>query len=364
MKFLSEYRDRAAAEKLVKTIHAITTRPWQIMEICGGQTHSIVKYGIDQLLPDKIGLIHGPGCPVCVTPLAYIDKAVSIASCPGVIFCSFGDMLRVPGSNSDLLGVKAQGADIRVVYSPIDAVELAEQHPGRQVVFFGVGFETTAPATALAAYRARQLGLKNFSLLTCHVRVPPIMAALLSSPRHSVNGFLGAGHVCSVMGFEEYRPLAECYLVPIVITGFEPVDILQGIYLCIKQLEESHGQLENQYRRAVKAAGNVPARQLMSSVFNIVDRDWRGLGNIPLSGLALSEDYAAWNAELRFDVASIKPKESKNCRSGDVLQGLLKPPQCPAFGKTCTPENPLGATMVSSEGACAAYYRYRRYAHG
>jgi hydrogenase expression/formation protein HypD len=364
MKYLDEYRAPETVKKLVSAIKSITTQPWNIMEVCGGQTHSILKYGIDQLLPIEINLIHGPGCPVCVTPLAYIDKALAIAAQPEVIFCSFGDMLRVPGSHQDLLTLKAQGADIRIVYSPLDAVSLAQQYPTRHIVFFGVGFETTAPTTALAAYQAKQLGLLNFSLLICHVRVPPVMQALLESPNHQVQGFLGAGHVCSIMGTHEYWPICTQHHVPVVITGFEPVDILHGLYLCIKQLEEKRYQVENQYSRVVKEQGNLPAQQLMQKVFKVVDRRWRGLAEIPASGLALTEEYDSWNAEQRFAVTTINAQEPAGCRSGEVLQGLIKPSQCPEFGTRCTPEQPLGATMVSSEGACAAYYRYRRYQHG
>jgi hydrogenase expression/formation protein HypD len=364
MKYLDEYRNHETVTRLTHAIKRITSQPWRIMEVCGGQTHSIIKYGIDQLLPNEINLIHGPGCPVCVTPLAYIDKALAIAAQPDVIFCSFGDMLRVPGSHQDLLALKAQGADIRVIYSPLDALNIARLYPDKQVVFFGVGFETTAPTTALAAYQAKQFGLKNFSLLICHVRVPPIMAALLNSPNHQVQGFLGAGHVCTIMGYHEYLPICDQHRVPIVVTGFEPVDILHGLYLCIKQLEEKRWQVENQYSRVVKEEGNQPAQQLMKQVFKVIDRTWRGLGEIAASGLALTHEYETWNAELRFDVTAIDAKEPENCRSGEILQGLLKPSQCDEFGTRCTPEHPLGATMVSSEGACAAYYRYRRSQHG
>ncbi|CAA9890737.1 protein required for maturation of hydrogenases [Candidatus Methylobacter favarea] len=363
MKYLDEYRHPEIVKKLAAAIKAITTQPWNIMEVCGGQTHSIIKYGIDQLLPGEINLIHGPGCPVCVTPLAYIDKALAIAAQPEVIFCSFGDMLRVPGTDHDLLSLKAQGADIRIVYSPLDALNLARQHPGRNVVFFGVGFETTAPTTALAAYQAKQQDLSNFSLLICHVRVPPVMQALLRSPNNQVQGFLGAGHVCSIMGYHEYLPLCAHYQIPIVVTGFEPVDILHGLYLCIKQLEEKRCQVENEYSRVVNMQGNQPAQQLMRQVFDIVDRSWRGLGEIAASGLALTAEYEQWNAERRFAVATINTQEPRDCRSGEVLKGLIKPAHCPEFGKRCTPEHPLGATMVSSEGACAAYYRYRRFEH-
>lgn len=361
MKFVDEYRNPDAVAKQLQAIGQIATRPWCIMEVCGGQTHNIIKHGIDQLLPEGIELIHGPGCPVCVTPLQVIDKALAIAAQPGVIFCSFGDMLRVPGSHQDLLGLKAQGADIRIVYSPLDAVAVAKANPSQQVVFFGVGFETTAPTTALAAYQAKAANVDNFSLLVCHVRVPPVMRALLSSDHHRVQGFLGAGHVGVVMGYHEYLPIAEQYRIPIVITGFEPLDIVQGLYLCIKQLEQNRHQVENQYRRVVTEAGNSAAQQLLSEVFVTVDQNWRGLGCIADSGWALSPAYAAWNAELRFDVADIATEEPAACRSGEVLQGLIKPTACAEFRKTCTPEHPLGATMVSSEGACAAYYRYRHH---
>lgn len=363
MKYLQEFRDPATAKNLVAAIKASSSRPWKIMEVCGGQTHSALKYGIDQLLAGAVELIHGPGCPVCVTPIEYIDKALAIAKLPGVVFCSFGDMLRVPGSQNDLLGLKAQGADIRIVYSPLDALALARANPDREVVFFGVGFETTAPATALAAYQARQSNLKNFTLLVSHVRVPPVMAALLNSPGNKVQAFLGAGHVCTIMGDHEYLPLAARYRVPIVITGFEPVDLLQGLRMAVAQLEEGRFEVENQYRRAVKPEGNLPAQALLKKVFDTVDRSWRGLGPIADSGLALNAEYADWNAELRFPVADIATQESALCQSGAVLQGLLKPPDCPEFGRRCTPERPLGATMVSSEGACAAYFHYRNHPH-
>ncbi|WP_374090543.1 hydrogenase formation protein HypD [Methylomicrobium lacus] len=363
MKYLQEYRDPVTAKKLVAAIKTAATRPWKIMEVCGGQTHSALKYGIDQLLDGAIELIHGPGCPVCVTPIEYIDKALVVAEMPGVIFCSFGDMLRVPGSKRDLLGLKAQGADIRIVYSPLDALTLAQQNPNRQVVFFGVGFETTAPVTALAAYQARQLALENFTLLICHVRVPPVIEALLNSPSNKVQGFLGAGHVCSIMGYHEYLPIAARYRIPIVITGFEPVDLLQGLHMTVKQLEEGRFEVENEYSRVVKAQGNLSAQALLLKVFDTVDRSWRGLGPIAGSGLALNADYDDWNAERRFPVTNIPPQESPRCRSGDVLQGLIKPTECPEFGVRCTPEKPLGATMVSSEGACAAYFHYRIHPH-
>jgi hydrogenase expression/formation protein HypD len=360
MKFLDEYRDAAAAHKLAREIHRVTTRPWTLMEVCGGQTHAIVKFGIDELLPRGLTLIHGPGCPVCVTPIELIEKALEIAARPGVIFCSFGDMLRVPGRTTDLLSVKANGGDVRIVYSPLDAVKLAEQQPATEVVFFGVGFETTAPATALAVYRAAKQGLKNFSLLVSHVLVPPAMEAVLTSPQCRVQAFLAAGHVCAVMGYEEYVPLAARYRVPIVVTGFEPMDILQGILMCVHQLESGRAEVENQYSRAVRPEGNRPAQQLMREVFEVVPRKWRGVGEIARSGLGLRGDYAAFDAERRFGVAGRRVDEPTDCLSGRVLQGQIRPQECPAFGARCTPEHPLGATMVSSEGACAAYYRYRR----
>ncbi len=364
MKFLDEYRDGELAQQLAREIHRITTKPWTIMEVCGGQTHAIVKFGIDELLPQHITLIHGPGCPVCVTPLEIIDKALEIAGRPGVIFASFGDMLRVPGSTTDLLSVKAKGGDVRIVYSPLDAVKLAEQNPANEVVFFGVGFETTAPATAMAVFQAERKGLRNFSMLISHVLVPPAIEALMSSPDCRVQAFLAAGHVCAVMGYEEYPPLAAKYRVPIVVTGFEPMDILQGILMTVQQLESGRAEVENQYGRAVRKQGNQPAQQLMRRVFRVVPRKWRGVGEIPASGLGLAAAYVAFDAEQRFGVADRRVDEPADCLSGQVLQGLIKPHQCPAFGARCTPEHPLGATMVSSEGACAAYYRYRRQPSG
>ena len=361
MKYLDEYRDGELAQKIAREVHRVTTRPWNIMEVCGGQTHAIVKFGIDELLPDQITLIHGPGCPVCVTPLEIIDKALDIAARPNVTFTSFGDMLRVPGSTTDLLSVKAQGGDVRIVYSPLDAVKLAEQNPAREVVFFGVGFETTAPATAMAVFQAAQKGLKNFSMLISHVLVPPAMAALLSSPNCRVQGFLAAGHVCTVMGFEEYFPVAAKYHVPVVVTGFEPLDILQGVLMVVQQLESGRAEVENQYVRSVRREGNQPAQKLIREVFRVIPRKWRGVGEIPQSGLGLSGAYAAFDAEQKFGVAEHHVEEPAECISGLVLQGLKKPHECPAFGAKCTPEHPLGATMVSSEGACAAYYRYRKH---
>ena len=360
MNYTTAFRNPQLAQKWVNVIKTLVTQHRHIMEVCGGQTHSIIKYGIDQLLADEITLIHGPGCPVCVTPLEYIDKALTIAAQPNVIFCSFGDMLRVPSSQQDLLSLKAQGADIRVVYSPLDALTIAQNNPTKEVVFFGVGFETTAPITALCAYQAKLRNLTNFSLLICHVRVPPVMQALLSTENHRVQGFLGAGHVCAIMGFHEYKPIAAQYRIPIVISGFELVDILQGLYFCIKQLEENRFSVENQYSRVVSEQGNLPAQNIMQEVFDTVNQNWRGLGEIAQSGLALNANYADWNAGTRFAVQAINTQEPVDCRSGEVLQGLLNPVHCAQFGVACTPEHPLGATMVSSEGACAAYYRYRQ----
>jgi len=361
MRFLDEYRDAGLAQKLAAEIHRVTTRPWTIMEVCGGQTHAIVKFGIDELLPRQIELVHGPGCPVCVTPLEAIDQALEIAAKPDVIFASFGDMLRVPGSTTDLLSVKAQGGDVRIVYSPLDAVRLAEQNPGMEVVFFAVGFETTAPATALAVFQAAQKKLGNFSMLVAHVLVPPAIGALMSSPGCRVQAFLAAGHVCAVMGFGEYFPLAEKYRVPMVVTGFEPLDILHGVLLAVRQLESGRAEVENQYSRAVRREGNQPAQALIKNVFQVVPRKWRGVGEIPLSGLALADGYAAFDTGKKFGLAVRQVDEPAECLAGLILQGLKKPHECPAFGAKCTPERPLGAPMVSGEGACAAYYRYRRH---
>jgi len=361
MKYLDEYRDPDLAARLFDEIRRITTRPWAIMEVCGGQTHSIIRNGIDQLLPPELELIHGPGCPVCVTPLEMIDKALAIAARPGVIFCSFGDMLRVPGSSKDLFRVKSEGGDVRIVYSPLDAVKIARQNPGREVVFFGIGFETTAPANAMAVFQARQLGLSNFSMLVSHVLVPPAIAALMGSPANRVQAFLAAGHVCSVMGTWQYGPLVEKYRVPIVVTGFEPLDVLEGIRRAVAQLEQGRAELENAYARAVRPEGNAPAQKMLADVFEVTDRGWRGIGTIPQSGWRLRDAYRDFDAETRFAVADIRTAESPLCHSGEVLQGLIKPNQCPAFGKECTPRSPLGATMVSSEGACAAYYQYGRF---
>ena len=360
MKYLDEYRDPALAKRVSEDIRRITTKPHVIMEICGGQTHAIVKFGVDVLLPPEITLVHGPGCPVCVTPLELIDKALDIAARPEVIFCSFGDMLRVPGSEQDLFTVKAQGGDVRIVYSPLDALQLAKSNPSRQVVFFAVGFETTAPGNAMAVYQAHQEGLKNFTMLVSHVLVPPAMRAILSSPQNRVRGFLAAGHVCTVMGYEEYIPLAQEFKVPIVVTGFEPLDILQGIHKVVQQLEQGRYEVDNQYARVVKKEGNIPAQKIIREVFEVSHRKWRGVGEIPRSGLTLREPFHIFDAEKRFGLAGMTKAEPAECISGLILQGLKKPVECPAFAKACTPQRPLGATMVSSEGACAAYYRYRR----
>lgn len=360
MKFQDEYRDLEAAQRLLGAIRSAVTRPWTIMEVCGGQTNTIVRYGIDELLPAGIELVHGPGCPVCVTPLELIDQGVEIASRRDVIFCSFGDMLRVPGSKSDLLSVKAAGGDVRVVYSPLDCLKIAAQHRDRSVVFFAVGFETTAPANAMAVRQARRLGLDNFAVLVSHVLVPPAMTAILSSPRNRVQGFLAAGHVCTVMGYEEYEPLAARFHVPIVVTGFEPLDLLEGVFRCVRMLEEGRPGVDNQYARAVRREGNAAARDLIDEVFETGDRTWRGIGSIPASGFRLREEYTAFDAARRFGTAGWQVSEPEVCISGLVLQGIKKPHDCDAFGTQCTPEHPLGAPMVSSEGACAAYYNHRR----
>ena len=361
MKYLSEYRDAEIAKSLIERIKARATRPWTLMEVCGGQTHTIVRHGLDELLAGSVEMIHGPGCPVCVTPLEQIDKALAIAARPEVIFTSFGDMLRVPGSECDLQQVRARGGDVRVVYSPLDALGLAQRQPEKEVVFFAVGFETTAPANAMAVFRARQLGVKNFSVLVSHVTVPPAITAILEAPDNRVQGFLAAGHVCAVMGWTEYEPIAEKYKVPIIVTGFEPVDILEGIAMAVSQLEVGRHVVENQYVRSVRRLGTEPARALVTQVFELVDRPWRGIGQIPMSGLKLREEFAAYDAELRFGVSDIKVTEPAECRAGEVLTGRLKPPQCPAFGTRCTPERPLGAPMVSTEGACSAYYNLAKY---
>ncbi len=362
MKYLDEFRDPVLAKKLFDEIESVTTKNWAIMEVCGGQTHSIIRNGIDQLLPERIELIHGPGCPVCVTPLELIDKALAIAEKPNVIFCSFGDMLRVPGSEKDLFRVKSEGGDVRTVYSPLDALKFAKDNPDKEVVFFGVGFETTAPANAMAIYQAKRMNLKNFSMLVSHVLVPPAIAAIMESPTNRVQAFLAAGHVCTVMGYAEYPPLVEKYKVPIVVTGFEPLDVLEGIRRAVIQLESNEANIENAYERVVSFEGNSSAQKMLSEVFETKDRAWRGIGVIPKSGWSLNENFRDFDAEYKFDVTGIETTESKLCHSGEVLQGMIKPHQCPAFGKECTPRKPLGATMVSAEGACAAYYNYGRFA--
>jgi hydrogenase expression/formation protein HypD len=359
MKYLSEYRDPQAALRLIDDIGRLVTRPWALMEVCGGQTHALLRHGIDQLLPEQIELIHGPGCPVCVTPIEVIDKALALAARPEVTFCSFGDMLRVPGTSASLLSVKSRGADVRVVYSPLDAVALARQLPERQVVFLAIGFETTAPANALAVKLAAAQGVANFSVLVSQVLAPPAMAAILAAPDNRVDAFLAAGHVCSVMGAAQYPALVAQYQVPVVITGFEPLDLLRGIRAAIRQLEAGRAEVENAYERAVSWEGNLAAQATLAEVFCVTERTWRGIGPIPASGWRLRDEYRAFDAEARFDLSDVHSAESPLCRSGDVLRGTLKPPQCPAFGQACTPATPLGATMVSSEGACAAYYRFR-----
>ena len=363
MRFVDEYRVAADARRLSRALLRLTTRPWTLMEMCGGQTRSIVRFGIDEMLPAGVTLVHGPGCPVCVTPVERIDKAIAIATRPDAILCTFGDMARVPGATTDLLTARAEGGDVRILYSPLDALEVARRNPERQVVFFAVGFETTAPATAIAVRRAKSEGLENFSLLMSHVLVPPGMRAILGSPGNRVQGFLAAGHVCTVMGYEEYVPIARRYHVPIVVTGFEPLDLLQGVYMCVKQLEEGRTEVENQYARSVRREGNLEAQRLIREVFRVVPRQWRGVGDIAESGLGLAPSYAAFDAELRFPgLAAVRRDEASECISGQILTGRKKPPECPAFASRCTPEKPLGAPMVSSEGACAAYFSYRRLA--
>ena len=361
MKYLEEFRDPELAQKLFTQIDQLATQKWVMMEVCGGQTHSIIRNGIDQLLTDKVELIHGPGCPVCVTPLGVIDKALAIAARPSVIFCSFGDMLRVPGSKSDLFRIKSEGGDVRIVYSPLDAIKIARENPDKEVVFFGIGFETTAPANAMAVFLAKQQNLQNFSMLVSHVLVPPAIEAILQSPTNRVQAFLAAGHVCSVMGTWQYGPIAEKYGVPIVVTGFEPLDVLEGIRRTVAQLENGRATVENAYPRAVNEKGNEAAQKMLADVFVVSDRQWRGIGLIPQSGWGLSAAYREFDAAVRFDVGHIETQESALCRSGEVLQGMIKPNECAAFGKECTPRNPLGATMVSSEGACAAYFQYGRF---
>jgi len=360
VKHLSEYRDAHLVRGVLREIEGLVSAPRVVMEICGGQTHSIVRSGLDRMLPEQLALVHGPGCPVCVTPLEMIDRALAVATRPEVIFTSYGDMLRVPGSRQDLFGIRAAGGDVRVVYSPLDAVAIARQEPGRQVVFFAIGFETTAPANALAVRQARDLGIENFSVLVSHATVPAAMRAILGSPHNLVQGFLAAGHVCAVMGWWEYEPIAAEFGVPIVVTGFEPLDLVQGIRMCVRQLEEGRAEVENAYTRAVTREGNRPAQALIAEIFEVCDRKWRGIGTIPASGYRLRPEFAAYDAERRFEVGDVETEESAVCIAGEILQGRKKPTDCPAFGAECTPDNPLGATMVSTEGACAAYYRYGR----
>jgi hydrogenase expression/formation protein HypD len=364
MKYLDEYRDQHLTRKILDEIRRIITRRWVLMEVCGGQTHSIVKYGLDALLPEQVELVHGPGCPVCVTSLEMIDRAHAIARRPDVIFCSFGDMLRVPGSDSDLFKIKAEGGAIRVVYSPLDCLKIARANPHKRVVFFAIGFETTAPANAMAVWQAREQGISNFSVLASHVLVPPAITGILSSPNNRVQAFLGPGHVCAIAGWAEYEPIVDRFRVPIVVTGFEPVDIIQGVLMAVRQLEQGRAELENAYGRAVRREGNVDAQKIVYQVFRVCDRAWRGLGVIPESGFELTEEFSSFDAAKVFDVESVCAIEPSICISGEILQGLKKPPDCQAFGKQCTPENPLGATMVSAEGACAAYYSYGRHLPG
>jgi len=360
MRFVDEYRDEAAVAKLVAAVRSRVTRPWTLMEICGGQTHTLIRFGIDEMLPSKVTMVHGPGCPVCVTPLEMIDRALAIARRPEVIFTSFGDMLRVPGSTTDLLSVKATGGDVRIVYSPLDALEIARRSAGKEVVFFAVGFETTAPANAMAVWQAKKAGIGNFSLLASHVLVPPAMEAILASPANRVQGFLAAGHVCTVMGYREYEPIAERYRIPVIVTGFEPLDLLEGVRMALEALEEGRAGVENQYRRSVTRDGNLPAQELLARVFEPCDRAWRGIGVIPRSGLRLRPEFTPHDAERKFDVGAITAVEPEICIAGEILQGLKKPHACEAFGTLCTPERPLGAPMVSSEGACAAYFNAGR----
>jgi len=360
MKYVDEYRDPLKVRALLAEIGRVVTRPWVLMEICGGQTHAFLHHGLDEMLPGGIELVHGPGCPVCVTPLEQIDKALVIAARPDVIFASYGDMLRVPGSTVDLFNVRAKGGDVRVIYSPLEAIKIAEANPEKQVVFFAIGFETTAPPNAMAVLQAKKRGMKNFSVLVSHVCVPPAMEAILSSKTNRVQAFLAAGHVCAVMGYHEYAPIAGKYKVPVVVTGFEPVDLLRGVLAAVKQLESGKAEVENAYERAVIFEGNQPAQKVMSMVLQPVDRKWRGIGMIPHSGLGLREEFEEFDAEKRFAVGEIVTQESPLCIAGEILQGMKKPPQCVAYGKQCTPQSPLGAPMVSAEGACAAYYKYHR----
>ncbi|MCU0357673.1 MAG: hydrogenase formation protein HypD [Cyclobacteriaceae bacterium] len=358
MKHLSEYRDEALTRQLLEQIHAVVTRPWTLMEVCGGQTHSLVKNGILKMLPEQITMVHGPGCPVCVTPIHIIDEAIALSQKPQVILCSFGDMLRVPGTKISLLEAKAGGADVRMVYSPLEAVKLAKENPDKEVVFFAVGFETTAPANALSVIQAAKQGVSNYSILASHVLVPPAMEAILADPETKVNAFLAAGHVCTIMGFNEYDPIAEKYKVPIVVTGFEPIDLLQGIYMAVKQLESGEAKVENQYIRYVQREGNLRAKEAIDEVFAVSDREWRGIGTIPHSGWEVNDDYARYDARKKFSLIAVASEDITTCIAGEIMKGKKKPFDCPHFGKGCTPEKPMGSPMVSSEGACAAYYHF------
>lgn len=360
MKYVDEFRQSSLVKQWAEALHRITTRPWTIMEVCGGQTHSIVKHGLQELLPEGIRLIHGPGCPVCVTPIEMIDHALHIASLPEMILCSFGDMLRVPGTHGDLLTMRAKGADVRIIHTPLEAVRIAEENPDKQVVFFAVGFETTAPPNAMAAYQAKKNGIKNFSLLVSHVLVPPALEYLLESKDNEVQGFLAAGHVCTVTGYSQYHKIAEAYRVPLVVTGFESLDILQGVYFCVEMLEKGEYAVVNQYKRCVREQGNIPAQKILESVFEVVKRPWRGIGNIPASGLGLRKEYADFDAALRYPMKETVVMQDNGCISGLILQGKKKPSECPLFGIACTPETPFGAPMVSNEGACSAYYHYSK----
>jgi hydrogenase expression/formation protein HypD len=358
MKFVTEFRDEALAKNIIARLHQVATKPWTIMEVCGGQTHTILQYGIQDMIPKEVELVHGPGCPVCVTPVEMVDRAIAIASDPKVIFCTFGDMLRVPGTKIDLATVRSEGADVRILYSPIDAVKVAKENPDRKIVLFAVGFETTAPANAMAIWQAKQLGLTNFFALVSHVTVPPVVANLLEASDNRVQAFIGPGHVCTVMGVKQYEELVAKYHVPIVVSGFEPIDLLDGILHCVEQLENKESKVENRYARSVREDGATRAQDLIAQVFQITDRTWRGLGVVPQSGYRLADEYRAFDAEIVFNVEGLCAEESPVCISGEILRGLKKPPQCPAFGTTCTPETPLGATMVSSEGTCTNYYKF------
>jgi hydrogenase expression/formation protein HypD len=364
MKYIDEYRDEKVAKSIISKLNSLAKHPWVLMEVCGGQTHTLMRYGIDEMLPAKMEMVHGPGCPVCVTPLETIDKAVVLAQRKDVILVSYGDMLRVPGSATDLLHVKALGSDVRMVYSPLESLKIARENPSREVVFFGIGFETTAPANAAAAWQAQRLGIKNFSLLASHVLVPPAVSLLLSSPENRVQGLIAPGHVCAIVGVSQYEELSKQFKVPIVVGGFEPIDLLEAVVMLTAQLEEGRAEVENQYSRSVAAEGNIRAQQLVAEVFEVCDQKWRGLGLVPQSGLKMREAFCAQDAEVKFDLHGIAVDEPTECISSEILRGMKRPPDCPAFGTRCSPESPLGAPMVSAEGACAAYYHYRRHEAG